>query len=150
MRDDRASLGGGKMDLEPDQAVADRVLQHPRHLEAADTELLRDLDLGLVLQVEQPGYGCCLHQLRRTRAVGADAHPCILPGAHRRSPTLIEEAVSTGHACPDPLGRLDAPALRFLRSFERVDLKCALFSSIEDYRRAAPMLGGGISEAVDP
>jgi hypothetical protein len=29
-------------------------------------------------------------------------------------------------------GRLDAPAFQFLRSFERVDLKCALFSSIED------------------
>src|SRR5437667_21432 len=80
--------------------------QHPCHLEAADAELLRDLDLGLVLQVEQPGHGCRLHQLLRTRAVGADARPRILPGAHRCSPTPIEEAVSTEHACPDPLAAL--------------------------------------------
>src|SRR5690242_15966294 len=100
------------MDLEPDQAVADRVLQHPCHLEAADAELLRDLDLGLVLQVEQSGHGCRLHQLLRTRAVGADARPCILPGAHRGSPTPTEEAVSTGHACPDPLAARWGPARR--------------------------------------
>ena len=54
---------GGHADLDPYEIPLERGLQDPGHLEAADAELLGDLDLGLALEVEAAGHGRRLHQL---------------------------------------------------------------------------------------
>lgn len=54
---------GGHPDLDPHEIPFESGLQDPGHLEAADAELLGDLDLGLALKVEAAGHGRRLHQL---------------------------------------------------------------------------------------
>ncbi len=54
---------GGHPDLDPHEVAFERRLQDARDLEAADAELLGDLDLGLALQVEAAGHGRRLNQL---------------------------------------------------------------------------------------
>lgn len=54
---------GGDTDLDTHEIPFEGRLQDPGHLEAADAELLRDLDLGLALEVEAAGHGRRLHQL---------------------------------------------------------------------------------------
>ncbi len=54
---------GGDADLDAHEIPFESGLQDPGHLEAADAELLRDLDLGLALEVEAARHGRRLHQL---------------------------------------------------------------------------------------
>ena len=54
---------GGDADLDPYEITFERGLQDPGDLEAADAELLGDLDLGFALEVEAAGHGRRLHQL---------------------------------------------------------------------------------------
>ncbi|GAA3241859.1 hypothetical protein GCM10020256_65230 [Streptomyces thermocoprophilus] len=54
---------GRDADLDSYEIPFEGRLQDPGHLEAADAELLRDLDLGLALEVEAAGHGRRLHQL---------------------------------------------------------------------------------------
>jgi hypothetical protein len=60
----------GYADLNPYKITFERRLQDPRDLEAADAELLRDLDLGLALEIEAAGHGRRLHQLRGSHPHG--------------------------------------------------------------------------------
>lgn len=54
---------GRYADLDAYEIPFESGLQDPGHLEAADAELLRDLDLGLALKVEAAGHGRRLDQL---------------------------------------------------------------------------------------
>jgi len=54
---------GGHADLDAYEITFESGLQDPGHLEAADAELLGDLDLGFALKVEAAGHGRRLHQL---------------------------------------------------------------------------------------
>jgi hypothetical protein len=54
---------GRYSDLDPYEIPFESGLQDPGHFEAADAELLGDLDLGLALEVEAAGHGRRLHQL---------------------------------------------------------------------------------------
>ena len=61
---------GRHPDLDPYEIPLEGGLQDPGHLEAADAELLGDLDLGLALEVEAAGHGRRLHQLRGSHPHG--------------------------------------------------------------------------------
>lgn len=53
----------GDADLDPYEIPFESGFQDPGHLEAADAELLGNLDLGFALEVEAAGHGRRLHQL---------------------------------------------------------------------------------------
>ena len=53
-------------DLDADQATLASSFKHPGDLEAADSQLVGDLDLGLVLQEVAPRDGSQHHQLGRS------------------------------------------------------------------------------------
>ena len=80
-------------DLDADQAHLARRVEHPRHLEPADPELLGDLDLRPVVQVVAPRHSRSEHQLRGSELVPPGAP--FQPSAHGERVRFCAPALTT-------------------------------------------------------
>lgn len=90
----------GYPDLDPYEVTFQGRLQDPGHLEAADAELLGDLDLGFALEVEAAGHGRRLHQLRGPHPQGGPTrrhcrHRVLLTAVHTLDTPFILSDTAT-------------------------------------------------------